>query len=330
MSSWKVKGLLLALAACMIVEAMPRDAQAGPIMDWLRGRRRLFRPVVAYSPGLASPCGSSCGPCQSCQMIPQTSFRVQYSQVPVTVYRPVTSYDPCTGCPVTTMRPCTSTTLVARRVPFTSYRQVCRPVIPQPACGCPTCPTVTAMPVAPAPCSTCPAPATLAHPVTPGCSSCAPPVTAAPQGMTPIIPQAPGAPPAQLQSPQTVPGTSGSPGTEIAPEFQQPQLQQGQGQGAYYPNNSTTYRSTGSYETDSYEAESFSVSPNEAHAPAATAVTPLPDLDRTAPPLLNPDDRSARLPGIQAGAIAPISWTVVEPVSNDANRWDDSGWQSAR
>jgi hypothetical protein len=40
--------------------------------------------------------------------IPQTYYRTTWKRVPVTAYRPATTADPITGCPVTVMQPCTT------------------------------------------------------------------------------------------------------------------------------------------------------------------------------------------------------------------------------
>ena len=81
--------------------------------------------------------GSTCSPCatpgattcfkpqQCCRYVPQTCYRTEYCNVPVTTYRPVTTCDPCTGCTTTTMKPCTTYQRQARQVPYTSYRMVC-------------------------------------------------------------------------------------------------------------------------------------------------------------------------------------------------------------
>ena len=47
--------------------------------------------------------------------IPQTYYRTTWKRVPVTSFRPVTSADPITGCPVTVMKPCTTYTWQADR-----------------------------------------------------------------------------------------------------------------------------------------------------------------------------------------------------------------------
>ena len=130
--------------------SMPQSAEAGPLLDWLRGRRnaccRPAQPVAnncttcGTAPQVAAVASNAAGlqPGQcmrTCQQtcsrtvvnyVPQTAYRTSWKQVPVTQYRPVTNSDPCTGCTVTCMRPCTTYTYQAQRVPYTTYRPVYR------------------------------------------------------------------------------------------------------------------------------------------------------------------------------------------------------------
>ena len=138
-----------ALALIMAIQpAMTRTAEAGPLLDWLTGKNRN-QPAqqVAYMPATG---------CQTCTMtckrqvvnyVPQTQYRTNWTQVPVTTYRPVTTSDPCTGCSVTCMKPCTSYRWQAQRVPYTTYRPVYSTVTTQRP--------VTSMMPATTGCSTC-------------------------------------------------------------------------------------------------------------------------------------------------------------------------------
>ncbi|MCA9107664.1 MAG: hypothetical protein KDA83_19775, partial [Planctomycetales bacterium] len=104
---------------------LPQQAQAGPLLDWLRGLVGANRPVqTAYMP--AQGCESCTMTCQRTVVnyVPQTDYRTDWTQVPVTTYRPVTSADPVTGCTITCMRPCTTYEWRAQRVPVTTYRPV--------------------------------------------------------------------------------------------------------------------------------------------------------------------------------------------------------------
>ena len=150
------------------------QAQGGPLLDWLRGRR-CRRATVPFLSGQtavapASTCGLQPGQCMTtCQQtcsrvvvnyVPCTAYRTCYKRVPVTTYRPVTTSDPCTGCTVTCMKPCTTYTYQLQRVPYTTYRPVYRTEtykVPVTyitnGCStgtCNTCPTGS--------CSTCPMP----------------------------------------------------------------------------------------------------------------------------------------------------------------------------
>lgn len=137
------------------------SAEAGPLLDWIRGlRNRSCGNRSASTWG--NPNQFAClqpGQCQvTCQQtcsrtvvnyVPETAYRTTWEKVPVTQYRPVTSSDPCTGCTVTCMKPCTTYTWQMKQVPYTTYRPVYRqetykvPVtyITQDCNTCNTCPT---------------------------------------------------------------------------------------------------------------------------------------------------------------------------------------------
>jgi len=131
------------------------DAQAGPLLDWLRGRRSSCNtcqqqqqqpaynyygaqaPTTAqYAPVAQNAYGLQPGQCmKTCQKtcsrtvvnyVPYTAYRTSWKRVPVTTYKPVTNSDPCTGCTVTCMRPCTTYTYQMQRVPYTTQRPVYR------------------------------------------------------------------------------------------------------------------------------------------------------------------------------------------------------------
>ncbi len=135
--------LILGISASIFV---PTQAQAGPLLDWILGRRarRTTQPWYAQPAGVPnagaiSASSNGClqpGVCQvncykNCQRtvvnyVPQTCYRTQWNRIPVTQYRPVTNSDPNTGCSVTCMRPCTTYTWQMQRVPYTTYRPVYR------------------------------------------------------------------------------------------------------------------------------------------------------------------------------------------------------------
>ncbi len=139
-----IQKLLLSLVIVASGFALPSNAEAGPLLDWLRGCRKprcnqrcnpCMTPTVTagYAP---NACGLQPGQCmRTCNKVctrtvvnyvPCTSYRTSWQRVPVTQYRPVTNTDPCTGCTVTCMRPCTSYSWQMKRVPYTTYRPVYR------------------------------------------------------------------------------------------------------------------------------------------------------------------------------------------------------------
>ncbi len=154
--------LVIGIAWCS--NAQP--AQAGPLLDWLRGCRKRPQPTMPVA-----SCGLQPGQCQTtCQQqcsrvvvnyVPYTAYRANWEQVPVTQYKPVTNTDPCTGCTVTCMKPCTSYTWQMKQVPYTTYR----PVYRTESYSVP----VTYVSQSPAGCSTC---ATGYQPAVDGCSTC--------------------------------------------------------------------------------------------------------------------------------------------------------------
>jgi hypothetical protein len=286
-----------------------------------------------------------------CSYQPQTCYRTVYQQVPVTVYRPVTTVDPCTGCPSTTMHACTTMTTQAQRVPVTTYRQVCQMVQPQPTC-CGS-PVVSAQPVMQMPAQPvyeqqqfAPAMPMQVQPHS-GCSSC--------QGGSSFAPASqvyPSYPQQFQQAPTTQLETQ--PSTSLAPADQPPALQQSQSyyQGPTYPSNNSTnqYPTTSNYPPVTtvpstsgglYPVPSTTPSTGTSYQPrvpaSQPAIRPLPDPDReerAAPALLNPQDRTAARELPAAGTIAPISWETPAKAPAAAapvvKNWDDSGWVPAR
>lgn len=136
------------LAATCLLQTS--EAQAGPLLDWLRGIRRtnntqngLFNQQSFAGQSFAAPsavapnaAGLQPGQCmktcnKTCNRtvvnyVPYTAYRTNWKKVPVTKYRPVTTSDPCTGCTMTCMKPCTTYTYQCQRVPYTTYRPVYR------------------------------------------------------------------------------------------------------------------------------------------------------------------------------------------------------------
>jgi hypothetical protein len=121
--------------------------------------------------------GTVCNPCGQqlvCNYVPQTCYRTQTVQVPVTTMRPVCGTDPCTGCRTTVMRPVVTYQQQVQYVPYSSYRL-------QYSVAQAACPTATTSYYAPAPSSgigvaapayTTPAATFAAPTLNSGCSSC--------------------------------------------------------------------------------------------------------------------------------------------------------------
>ena len=321
MVSWKAKLMLATLAVATLGPVVPQEADAC-LFGWCR-RRAAAR--VAYYGGMGpqccgrttvgfapNPCCNACpAPCTTtqrvCNYVPQTCYRTVYRQVPVTVYRPTTTCDPCTGCPRTVMQPCTTVQHVAQRVPVTTYRQVCRmvqrPVVP--ACN----PCATAAPVvqnyAPVQVQQYAAPA-------PNCCGTSQAATVQSYAQTPMAQPYTPAPATQL-SPVPQPTPAG-PSTNLAP-------QQGQNGGAAatipsLPNSTYQAAPNNNYQVpQSGTNNQFQGSSTRTTAPFQPRVQnpdirPLPDLHRTPP--VNPNDRTASR--VEAGTIMQISWqTSAEP-----------------
>ena len=100
------------------------QASAGPLLDWLFGRRNAA-PVAC----------ANCGPTQvesgrqiTSYSVPTTqyapAYRTVWQRVPVTNYRPNVQYDSTSGRNITTLRPCADYEWQTRRVPVQSYRPV--------------------------------------------------------------------------------------------------------------------------------------------------------------------------------------------------------------
>ncbi len=151
----RAKSLILVAAIVAVsMLSVSSEAQAGPLLDWLRGLRRPANAAgccgtqapnyrtpnyqvapqqAAYAPNAY---GLQPGQCmQTCQKecsrtvvsyTPYTAYRTNWNRVPVTQYKPVTNSDPCTGCTVTCMKPCTTYTYQMQRVPYTTYRPTYR------------------------------------------------------------------------------------------------------------------------------------------------------------------------------------------------------------
>jgi len=110
--------------------AVPADSEAcGFTRLFHRREAAIVQPAVAaptFQPAVAAPAFPASQP-QRVQYVPQTSYRAVRQNVAVTTCRAVTTRDPCTGCPVTSMRPVTTYVQQVRYVPYTTYRAVTVP-----------------------------------------------------------------------------------------------------------------------------------------------------------------------------------------------------------
>lgn len=127
-------GRLLVGAAVMAGFLMvPSESHA--IFNWFGNCCGNKTPTYGTAPlySAAAPADPCCTPpqVQTVNYVPQTCYRTQYVNVPVTTYRPAIGRDPCTGCPVTAMRPTVTMVQQARLVPYTTYRMV----MSNPCCG---------------------------------------------------------------------------------------------------------------------------------------------------------------------------------------------------
>ncbi len=151
----------------------------------------------------------------------QTRYRTRWVQVPVTVYRPVTTVDPVTGARTTMTQPCQSYTWQVRRVPVTQWRPVRVLYGPPPAGSIPTITlpstaATTAYPVAAgstaAPSAAGSVPADVPFTTTPA------PWTSVPSPSVPSFPSTTGAA-APAPAPSAVPPSSGSDRADRSPRI---------------------------------------------------------------------------------------------------------------
>jgi hypothetical protein len=196
----KLRKAIVAASAAAALFTAPAESHA--IFHWFSRACGCGAQPATYAPATYAPAVVQAPlPAPTVvNYVPQTCYRTQYVNAPVTTYRPVMGCDPCTGFPVTTMRPVTSYVQQARLVPYTTYRAVvaaapCSPcggaaVRYAPAAPCSGCGSALAAPAQqpyynPAPMSAgqvLPGVPTLAPGVNPGVSNFpgSPPPAAAP------------------------------------------------------------------------------------------------------------------------------------------------------
>jgi hypothetical protein len=229
MKTRRVTRILLAAVAAHLGHALPATAQCC-LNDLFAGCGACFRraPVYAVAPvaapvvaPIAAPPPPVMVPVQQTSYVPETTYRTQYQNVPVTTYKPSCEIDPCTGCTRECMQPVTQYVQQAVNVPVTQYRAVTttKYVQMQPGYGAPA---AAAPPAFAAP------PGAVAAP--PAASAFAAPVQTTPQAWGAAgadVPQQliPGAAPPALP-PGTVPQQT------YQPSYQQPITPQA---GTYQP-----------------------------------------------------------------------------------------------
>lgn len=318
----RTKGIVIACGMAVVLFSAPSESKAlfcnwfgcGTGCGLFGCNRTTYRPLFSGVGACAAP---ACSPCatQTCSYQPQTCYRTQCVNVPVTTYRPVTSCDPCTGCPVTTLRPTTAFVRQVRYLPYTTYRPVC-------TTGCAPVATAVAAPVATsyypttiqanaAPAASCCTPATPISTVTP---SVAVPSTMAPVASTPITVVPNATPPANMGMPSTVIPPTPTPSLDAAPynggstaqPYQDLKPIPETNQRSFTPNNSNgDVNSNGG-------------------ANGSSSSYPL---------LRDPYSRTTSLPqspapSAERSLVTPA--VFVSPAAPDEETLDDSGWHAAR
>jgi hypothetical protein len=179
---------LMPLVALML--ATTAAAQECCLSGLFAGCGACFRKAPAYAVApvmapVAAPIAAApppvMVPVQQTSYVPETTYRTQYQNVPVTTYKPSCEIDPCTGCPVECMQPVTQYVQQAVNVPVTQYRAVTttKYVQMQPGYGAPAPVGYPAAPALPGPAT--PAASPFATPTPPPAMPTMP-ATPAPQG----------------------------------------------------------------------------------------------------------------------------------------------------
>lgn len=288
--------------------------------------------------------------------IPQTYYRTTWKPTPVTVYRPSTSRDPITGCPVTVMQPCTTYRWEPQRRRCGFFGRLfgwCDPVVPVVPVACvPTCAVASdccGTPVIGSPVqvvSPSPTPAGYYTPpgatAEPGWGASGVP-SASPSLASPPVPPAGTTPGAADVRPSLKPATERE-DTYYPPSNSEaglqweipPAAESASGTGATSPLPS------GQTPADSMRPGSLELRP--VPDPDATPAFPSPSRREAdpeqAPQLLNPRDQVARAQ-VPAWPYTTITWpkpageATAVPVRSTPSRatepvWDESGWQSLR
>ncbi len=136
MTMRRISVALVAAVVCQCVGSLDARAQCC-FNDLFAGCGACFRkpPVYAVAPvaapmvapmaaPIAAPPPPVMVPVQQTSYVPETTYRTQYQNVPVTTYKPSCEVDPCTGCTRECMQPVTQYVQQAVNVPVTQYRAV--------------------------------------------------------------------------------------------------------------------------------------------------------------------------------------------------------------
>lgn len=215
MISRKTRGILMVCGMAVALLNQPSESKA--LCDWLFHHRTtatttyaapvMGQPLAVVPRYNVAPAVAALPVTTTACYVPQTCFRTVTRPVTTTAYSPVTTCDPCTGCPVTAYRPITTITQQTLMVPYTSYRIVY-------SNPCTTCasPLTTC---APSGCGTCGIAGSPIIGSSSGCSSCT--VSPAPSTLSPM-PMSPGVSSGSMGAP-TLPGpvTNPAPASPTSP-----------------------------------------------------------------------------------------------------------------
>jgi len=236
-------------------------------------------------------------PMQQTSYVPETTYRTEYRNVPVTTYKPSCEIDPCTGCPVECMQPVTQYVQQAVNVPVTQYRAVTStqyvqmqpgsvgaPAYAPPAAGAPAAVAPAASPfsaVQTTPQAWGAAGADVSRQPLPGVAPPSLPATAAPattyQSVQPQFSQ----PQQQYVQPQF-----GQPQQQyVQPQFGQPQQQYVQPQFGQpqAPSSQPIIPQAGTYASPAQTPGQFQAQPQPTQPPAlspAPSLRPIPEMPR--------------------------------------------------
>ena len=240
MTMRRVPGIILMAVGFHLGTGFQAHAQCC-FNDLFAGCGACFRkaPVYAIAPvaapvmaPIAAPPQPVMVPVQQTSYVPETTYRTQYQNVPVTTYKPSCEVDPCTGCTRECMQPVTQYVQQAVNVPVTQYRAVTttKYVQMQPGAGAyPGAPPAFAAPAAAPMMAPPPAASPFAAPVQPtpqawGAAGADIPQQLVPGGSLPSLP--PGGVPQQTYqqpiSPQAGTYVPAAPQAMVQPQPTQP------------------------------------------------------------------------------------------------------------